>query len=110
MKNTESWSVKMTALEKKLQEEVIKNCEIAEKEYGCKMTRFVQTIERFGIVRTAQEILRKRRTSDCFNKLAEAGHVELTMEAMIVKAEYAELFTDEQVNDCYELLCEKGYY
>ena len=31
MKNTESWSVKMTALEKKLQEEVIKNCEVAEK-------------------------------------------------------------------------------
>ncbi len=110
MKNNESWSVNMTALEKKLQEEVIKNCEIAEKEYGCKMTRFVQTIERFGIVRTAQEILRKRRTSDCFNKLAEAKHLELTMEATIVKAEYAELFTDEQVNDCYELLCEKGYY
>ena len=56
------------------------------------------------------EILRKRRTSDCFNKLAEAGRLELTMEATIVKAEYAELFTDDQVNDCYELLCEHGYY
>ena len=86
------------------------NCGLAEKEYGCKMTRFLQTIERFGIVRTAQEIFRKGRTSDCFNKLAEAGHLELTMEATIVKGEYAELFTDEQVNYCYELLCEKGYY
>ena len=100
----------MIALEKKLQQEVIKNCEVAEKEYGCKMTRFLQTIERFGIVRTAQEIFRKGRTSDCFNKLAEAGHLELTMEAIIVKGEYAELFTDEQVNYCYELLCENGYY
>lgn len=35
----------MTALEKKLQQEVIKNCEVAEKEYDCKMTRFLQTIE-----------------------------------------------------------------
>ena len=61
-------------------------------------------------VRTAQEIFRKGRTSDCFNKLAEVGHLELTMEATIVKGEYAELFTDEQVNYCYELLCEKGYY
>lgn len=100
----------MTALEKKLQVEVLKNCELAEKQCGCQMTRFIQTIERFGIVKTAQEILRKRRTSDCFNKLAEAGRLELTMEATIVKAEYAELFTDDQVNDCYELLCEHGYY
>ena len=100
----------MMALEKKLQQEVIKKCTVAEKEYGCKMTRFLQTIEKFGIVRTAQEIFRKGRTSDCFNKLAEAGHLELTMEAMIVKGEYAELFTDEQVNYCYELLCENGYY
>ena len=100
----------MIALEKKLQQEVIKNCEVAEKEYGCKMTRFLQTIDKFGIVRTAQEIFRKGRTSDCFNRLAEAGHLELTMEAIIVKGEYAELFTDEQVNYCYELLCENGYY
>ncbi len=100
----------MIALEKKLQQEVIKNCELAEKEYGCKMTKFLQTIERFGIVKTAQEILRKGRTSDCFNKLAEVGRLDLTIEAVIVKGEYAELFTDEQVNDCYELLCEKGYY
>lgn len=100
----------MTALEKKLQAEVLKNCELAEKQCGCQMTRFIQTIERFGIVKTAQEILRKRRTSDCFNKLAEAERLELTMEATIVKAEYAELFTDDQVNDCYELLCEHGYY
>lgn len=100
----------MMALEKKLQQEVIKKCTVAEKEYGCKMTRFLQTIEKFGIVRTAQEIFRKGRTSDCFNKLAEVGHLELTMEAIIVKGEYAELFTDEQVNYCYELLCENGYY
>ncbi len=100
----------MVALEKKLQQEVIKNCELAEKEYGCKMTKFLQTIERFGIVKTAQEILRKGRTSDCFNKLVEAGRLDLTMEATIVKSEYSELFTDEQINSCYELLCEKGYY
>lgn len=100
----------MMALEKKLQQEVIKKCTVAEKEYGCKMTRFLQTIEKFGIVRTAQEIFRKGRTSDCFNKLAEVGHLELTMEAIIVKGEYAELFTDEQVNYCYKLLCENGYY
>lgn len=100
----------MGALEQKLQQEVIKNCEIAEKEHGCKMTGFLDKIYRFGIVRTAQEILRKGRTSDCFTKLVEGKGIELTMEATIVKAQYAELFTDEEVNDCYDLLCENGYY
>ncbi|MEG0307718.1 MAG: hypothetical protein RR636_07235 [Clostridium sp.] len=100
----------MGTLEKKLQQEVVKNCEIAEKECGCKMTRFLETIDRFGIVKTAQEILRKGRTSDCFNKLVEVGRIELTMESTIVKAQYAELFTDEEVNSCYDLLCENGYY
>ncbi|MGN2339478.1 hypothetical protein ACTFIN_15350 [Clostridium cagae] len=100
----------MDALEKELQQKVIKNCEIAENECGCKMTRFLGIIERFGIVRTAQEIFRKGRTSDCFNKLVEEGRIELTMEATIAEPQYAKLFTDEEVNNCYELLCEKGYY
>lgn len=100
----------MGVIEKKLQEEVIKNCEIAQKEYDCKMTRLVETIERFGIVRTVQEIIRKGRTSDCFSKLAEVRHLELTIEATIVKKQYADLFNDDEVNYCYELLCEKEYF
>lgn len=100
----------MGALEKKLQQEVIKGCETAEKEYDCRMTRMLETIDKFGIVRTAQEIIRKSRTSDCFDKLVKAGHIELTMEAIITKTQYAELFTDEEVNYCYDLLCENGYY
>ena len=100
----------MSALEKKLQQEVIKNCEIAEKECGCKMTRFLQTVEKFGIVRTAQEIFRKGRTSDCFERLIEEKRLELTMEAILVKPEYASLCTDEEVDGCYDLLCENGDY
>lgn len=97
-------------LEKKLTEEIIKNCAVAEKDYECKMTRLLQTIERFGAVRTIQEILRKGRTSDCFEKLAKAKRLDLTVEAVIVKPKYGALFTDEEVNACYDLLCENGYY
>ncbi|WP_294406862.1 hypothetical protein [uncultured Clostridium sp.] len=100
----------MTELEKRLQEHVLKNCKTAEEKYECKMTKLIQTIERFGIVRTAQEIIRKGCTSHCFNKLVENGHIDLTMEAAIVNRKYAELFTDEEVNSCYELLCENGYF
>lgn len=100
----------MTALEKQFQEELIKNCQIAEKECGCKLTRFLQTVEKFGGVKTAKEILRKGRLSDSFDKLQEAGRIELTMEALVCDSKYGDLFTDDEVNSCYEVLCEHGYY
>ena len=34
----------MIVLEKQFEEELIKNCQIAEKECGCKLTRFLQTV------------------------------------------------------------------
>ena len=84
------------SLEKNFEKELIKKCEIAEKE--------------FGGVRTVQEILRKGRVSDGFDKLQKANRLDLTMEATIVESKYNELFTDEEVNSCHELLCEYGYY
>ena len=100
----------MTTLEKKFQEELIKNCELAQEKCGCRLVRFIQNVERFGAVKTAQEILRKGRLSDGFEKLQEAGLLELTMEALMIDKKYAELFTDDEVNSCYEILCEYGYY
>ena len=92
------------SLEKNFEKELIKKCEIAEKEYGCPQKRLLLT------VRTVQEILRKGRVSDGFDKLQKANRLDLTMEATIVESKYNELFTDEEVNSCHELLCEYGYY
>lgn len=100
----------MATLEKQFEEELIKNCEMGKKECGYTPTRFLQTIEKFGGVKTAKEILRKGRLSDGFDKLQEAGRIELTMEALVCKSKYGELFTDDEVNSCYEVLCEHGYY
>lgn len=97
-------------LEKRFEEELIKNCEAAQKQCGYNPTRFLQTITKFGAVKTAKEILRKGKESDGFDKLQQAGLISLTMEAMVIDKRYAELFTDDEVNSCYELLCEHGYY
>ena len=98
------------ALEKKFEEELIKNCQVAQKEYEYNPTRFLQTVERFGGVKTAKEIMRKNNTFDGFDKLQKAGRIDLTMEAVVANPKYAELFTDDEVNACFELLCEYGYY
>lgn len=97
-------------LEKKFDEELIRKCDIAEKEYGCKLTRFLQNVNKFGGVKTAKEIIRKGRVSDEFDKLQQAKRIDLTMEAIIIDKKYGELFTDDEVNSCYDLLCEYGYY
>lgn len=97
-------------LEKKFEEELIKNCETAQKQCGYNPARFLQTIAKFGAVKTVKEILRKGRESDGFEKLQKAGLMNLTMEAMVIDRKYGELFTDEEVNSCYEVLCEHGYY
>lgn len=100
----------MTAIEKKLDEELIKKCEMAQKECGYNPTRFLQTVAKFGGVKTVKEIMRKGGISDGFDKLQQAGLIEFTMEATVIDTKYGELFTDDEVNSCYELLCEHGYY
>ena len=97
-------------LEQKFQEELINNCRLAEEKCGYRFTRFLQTVEKFGAVKTAKEILRKGRQSEGFDKLQQAGLLKLTMEALMIDKKYADLFTDDEVNSCYELLCEYGYY
>lgn len=100
----------MTDLEKKFHEELIKKCTLAQKECDYNPVKYLQTLERFGGVNTVKEILRKGRISEGFEKLQKAGCIELTMEATVVNKKYAELFTDDEVNSCYELLCEFGFY
>lgn len=100
----------MTTLEKQFQEVLVANAEAAQKQCPCRMTRFLQTIEKFGGVKTAKEILRKGRLSDDFEVLQKAGLLKLTMEALVVDRHFAELFTDDEVNQCYEVLCENGFY
>lgn len=100
----------MVALEKQFEEELIKKCEEAQRECGYKPTRFLETVASFGGVKTAKEMIRKGRVSDGFDKLQQAGLIYLTMEAVVIKPEYEALFTDDEVNSCYELLCDHGYY
>lgn len=100
----------MTALEKQFDEVYVKYCKQAEKACACKLTRMMQQVEKFGGIKTAKEIIRKGRLSDDFEKLAAARQIKLTLEALVVESAYSELFTDDEVNACYEVLCEYGYY
>lgn len=66
--------------------------------------------ETYGGVSAAKNYVKRGRVSDGFDALARAGHLELSMEALIVSSAWHSLFTDEEVNACFDLLCGADYF
>ena len=77
---------------------------------GCRMTRLRRAAEQHGGAETVREYLRRNRYSDEFDRLASLGRLDLTPEALAVQGRFGALFTDEEVNRCFERLCGAGYY
>ena len=57
----------------------------------------------------ARQLLRREGTTDGFQRLKEEGRLDLTMEAVVLNPEYAELFTDEERSVAVRRLAEAGY-
>lgn len=57
----------------------------------------------------AKRSLSGNRLSDGFNRLQELGHLELTMEALVVDSRFTGLFTDDEANEALSRLLEAGY-
>lgn len=84
---------------------------IAEAEkLGCRMVKLRKDAEQYGGVAAAKEYLRRDRRSDGFDILAQQKQLRFSMEALVVKGKYGALFTDEEVNRCFERLCSAGFY
>ncbi len=61
-------------------------------------------------VKTAKRTLSGSRLSDGFNQLLACGHLELSLEALVVDKRYTALFTDEEANEALMRLLEAGYH
>ena len=60
-------------------------------------------------VKSAKRILSGNRLSDGFNQLLACGHLELSLEALVVDKRHTALFTDEEANEALMRLLEVGY-
>ena len=60
-------------------------------------------------LKTAKRTLSGNRLSDGFNQLLACGHLELSLEALVVDKRYTALFTDEEANEALMRLLEVGY-
>lgn len=86
------------------------NAQTALLAHGCPTKRLLRDLETYGGVRVMQDLCRKNRLSDGFQELAACGHTELSLEALAVQSKFGELFTDEEVNHCCEVLCETDHF
>ena len=96
--------------EQDFNKKALENARQAMLAHGCPTGRLVRDLETYGGVRVVQDLCRKNRLSDGFNELAAAGRTELTVEALAVRSEYGELFTDAEVNHCCQVLCETDHF
>ena len=100
----------MKELEQKFETDLLQRCQEAKAEGLCNPDRLCQRIQKYGGIRTAQELIRTGRVSDTFDSLRRNDRLDLSLEALVVDDRYAELFTDAEVNACFMLLCEYGFF
>ena len=78
--------------EEAFQCELLDRLEKASSIAGVRPAAFLQKVQKRGAVPVMRELLRRGQESDLFEPLCRAGRL------------------DEEVNACFLLLCENGYY
>lgn len=99
----------MTTLEKRFEQDMIDIYTIAKKECGYNASRFLQMLGDKGGLAAAKQLISKPGGTDGFTTLWEHGRLDLSVEAHVLKPEYAELFSDEERRMCRERLEQFGY-
>ena len=69
----------------------------------------IRPVTEADVLKTAKRTLSGTRLSDGFSDLARKGHLEWSMEALVVDKRFTGLFTDEEANEALMRLLEAGY-
>ncbi|GGL79576.1 hypothetical protein GCM10010129_24060 [Streptomyces fumigatiscleroticus] len=79
------------------------------REIGYNPVRYVQLLGELGGVGAARQLLHGRDTSDTFVALWEAGHLEASIEALVLLPWYRHLFDDQHLDTARRRLNEHGF-
>ena len=74
-----------------------------------KPTRFLQLINNKGALLAAKELINKEGATEGFTSLWECKRLDLSLEVLVLKEKYKELFTDEEREICINRLKDYGY-
>jgi hypothetical protein len=70
---------------------------------------FLRGVRNHGGPEYAHQLLRKQGTSDGFRRLTEEGRLDLSVEALVLRHDYAPLFTEDERRIAAHRLAESGY-
>ena len=101
--------MKDTKLEAAFTAALLETCRKAELTTGLRDPRFVGEIEQRGGAEAMHGLLKRHRLSPWFEALAKKGQLAASPEALTVQSKYGELFTDDEVNECFSALLEEGW-
>ena len=96
-------------LEKRFEQEMINIYTTAKKECGYNASRFLQLVSTKGGLAAAKQLIGKPGGTEGFTTLWQHNRLDLSVEAHVLKPEYAELFSDEERKLCRDRLKEFGY-
>lgn len=92
----------MTDTMKLLERDIMEGVETARRELGYNPTRFLQMVNQYGVYQSMKKLVAKKEPSEGYIKLLLHQRTELSVEFHVVK--YAELFEEDEVIYCKELL------
>jgi hypothetical protein len=81
----------------------------AKKEANYTAGYFLTMLSSYGGLGTAHRLLASSEVSTGFTTLFERGRLDLTVEALVVKPEFADLFSEDEVEAALERLRQLGY-
>lgn len=98
----------MSRFESSFQEALYVLCSRSKRECKYIPTRFLQMLSEHGGVKTAKLLLHGA-PSEGLTRLWELGRLDLSMEVLVLKEPWSQLFTAEEKNEANKRLTDRGY-
>lgn len=99
----------MRTLENRFHEDMNNIYFTAQKELKYNASRFIQLVSREGGLKAAKQLISKSGGTYGFEVLWENKCLDLSIEALVLRPEYCQLFTDEEREICRNRLSEFGF-
>lgn len=99
----------MLTLEQQFNQDMKNIYVTAKKDLKYNAARFLQLLSQKGGVAAAKQLIAKDGGTYGFEILWEAGRLDLSIEALVLRPEYGVLFTDEERALCAKRLKDHGY-
>ncbi len=76
---------------------------------GYRPTRFLQMVNELGGLRTAHRLLATDGPSEGLGRLWELERLDISLEAIVLKPQYADLFSEDEIKQARQRLADVHY-